>query len=126
MIKLSLFAIFAALGIMLIKRDHPQMASVCALAAGLIIALSLLDSVAGIVNALSGIAQTAGVTGEYLALALKLLGVSYICEFGAQICRDAGEPSLAQKVELGGRITLTAMAIPVMTSILSLVRNMMP
>ena len=126
MIKLSLFAIFAALCVMLIKREHPQIAAVCAMAAGAMFLLSLLDSIGGIMQSMSGIAQAAGVAQEYLALALKLLGVTYVCEFGAQICRDAGEASLAQKVELGGRIMLTSMAIPVMTSILSIVRGMMP
>ncbi len=126
MIKISLFAIFAALGIMLIKREHPQIAAACAMAAGAMLLLSLVESIRQVVDSMSDIAQAAGVGQEYLILALKLLGVSYACEFGAQICRDAGESSLAQKVELAGRVMLTAMAVPVMVSILSLVKDMMP
>ncbi|MDO4482113.1 MAG: stage III sporulation protein AD [Bacillota bacterium] len=65
--------------------------------------------------------------GEYFVpVILKILGVAYISDFTSQICRDAGEGAIGSKVELAGKVMVFYLAVPVMTSIMELIRNLLP
>ena len=57
---------------------------------------------------------------------LKITGIAYIAEFGAEICRDAGEGAIAAKIEMAGKVIIIALAVPIITSLLDLVLKIMP
>jgi stage III sporulation protein AD len=62
----------------------------------------------------------------YFTSVLKITGIAYISEFGAEICRDAGEGAIASKIEMAGKVIIIALAIPVITSLIDLVLKIMP
>ena len=41
----------------------------------------------------------------------------------AELCKDAGENAIAAKIELGGKLIILAMAIPIINSLLNLVKE---
>ena len=51
---------------------------------------------------------------------LKIIGIAYIAEFGAQITKDAGQGAIASKIELAGKILILVMAIPILTVVMKL------
>ncbi len=51
---------------------------------------------------------------------LKALGVAIAVEITADICRDAGEQSLAHKLELVGKAELLLLALPLVRELLEL------
>ena len=67
------------------------------------------------------IAQITGIENGLLKVLLKIVGVGYITEFGAGILNDFGSNSIADKVVLGGKITIVMLSIPVMESLLSMI-----
>jgi stage III sporulation protein AD len=62
----------------------------------------------------------------YLETVLKIIGISYITEFAAQISRDAGEGSIASRIELAGKVLIMIMAIPIIQAIVETVINLIP
>jgi stage III sporulation protein AD len=62
----------------------------------------------------------------FLATILKIIGIAYITEFGAQVTRDAGQESIAAKIELAGNILIMVMAIPIITVIIETVMQILP
>ncbi len=62
----------------------------------------------------------------YVETILKIIGIAYIAEFGAQITKDAGQGAIASKIELGGKILILAMAIPILTVIIETIISMLP
>ncbi|MDD2215938.1 MAG: stage III sporulation protein AD [Eubacteriales bacterium] len=54
----------------------------------------------------------------FFPILLKVLAVAYIADFVAQICRDAGENAIGDKVELAGKVIIFYLAIPVMMSVI--------
>ncbi len=75
---------------------------------------------------LQKIAVDANVNMIYLETILKIIGIAYIAEFGAQISKDAGQGAIASKIELGGKILILAMAIPILTAIIETVIGLIP
>lgn len=60
------------------------------------------------------------VLGEkyYISMILKMIGITYICEFGAQICKDAGQAAIAGQIEMLGKITILVTGFPVVLTIM--------
>ncbi len=60
----------------------------------------------------------------YLSVLLKAVGISYIAGITADICRDAGENTLAGNVELLGRAEIVLLSLPLVEELLSLSRSL--
>ena len=69
-------------------------------------------------------AETAGVGDGYFAVVLKVIGIAYLTQFGAQLCADAGEGTVAEKIELAGKILMMTAAAPVLIGLLELVMGL--
>ncbi len=126
MLKLSGFAVLAALMAMLLKKMRPEAGLAVALGAGALLLGLLLPTLQQAVEHLSAIARTGGVSEGYMLQLLKVGGVSLLADFSAQTCRDAGEDGLAMKVELAGRVILIALALPFMEALLSHIMSLSP
>jgi stage III sporulation protein AD len=44
----------------------------------------------------------------------------------AQICRDAGEGTIASKIEMAGKILILLLALPILTAVLEVVVRLLP
>lgn len=53
----------------------------------------------------------------YVATMLKGLGVAFISEICAGICRDFGKSTLADGVELAGKLEIILLCVPMITEI---------
>jgi stage III sporulation protein AD len=93
---------------------------------GCSIFLFLADKIYEIIMMLEKIAVNANVNMVYLQTILKIIGIAYIAEFAAQITKDAGQGSIASKIELGGKILILTMAIPILTVIIETIIKLIP
>ena len=64
---------------------------------------------------------TGALEGEEWSLLLKALGVAFLTETAASVCRDSGEGTLASWVETGGRLQLLLLSFPLIRRVLDLV-----
>lgn len=55
---------------------------------------------------------------SYFKLLFKAVGVTYICEFCASVCKDAGYAAIAGQIEIFGKLTVLFMGMPVLTAII--------
>ena len=60
-----------------------------------------------------------------VATVLVVAGIGALCTLGGQLCRDAGEKGMGEKVELGGKIMMLSMALPMAASLLQAVCEML-
>lgn len=122
---------YAAIGItgavlaVTIKKTHPEIATAVSLATGLILMLGLCTSLADIFKNLKSIADSNGISGEYLSAAVKACIVAYVTQFSAELCKDAGESAVAVKIEMAGKITIVLMALPVVSSFIGSISDLL-
>ncbi|KGK86409.1 stage III sporulation protein AD [Desulfosporosinus sp. HMP52] len=106
-----------------LKQIKPEIALQLSILAGTSIFIIVLSKIRVIVDLLQNLADQANINSYYLLIILKIVGVAYLAEFGAQICRDAGEGALATKIELAAKVGVIILAIPIIVAITeSLVR----
>jgi len=111
--------IIATITILAIKTQRPEIALQLGLISGLVIFFMLLGRITSIVAMLNDFAVKSKIDMQYIGLLFKIVGIAYICEFGSEICRDAGENSIASKIELAGKVSIMAMALPVVTALVN-------
>ena len=114
----------AALLALTVRSAHREMGAVFSLLCGAALLLMLTDKLSGAVEAFTDMAKLAEIGTEQMQLILKALGIAMLSEFAAQACRDAGEEGIALRVEMGGKVMLMLLSLPVMEQITQLIAEM--
>ena len=108
----------------LLKKENPQLAMLLAAVTGIQIFGIICVPLGRLIGLLRETAETAGVGDGYFAVVLKVIGIAYLTQFGAQLCADAGEGTVAAKIELAGKILMMTAAAPVLIGLLELVMGL--
>lgn len=109
-----------------LKQFRPEIALQLTILTGTIIFTLIIDKIKIIVDLLQNLADQANISSYYLIIVLKIVGVAYLAEFGADICRDAGENALATKIEIAAKVGVLVLAIPIIVAILESVMRLLP
>ncbi len=104
-----------------IKKDSPQFSLLIGLATGVCIIFLIAGYLKDIFDIFKGMSSFAGIDSAYLGIVLKVIAIAYICEFGIALCKDAGEQSIAGKIELSGKILIMAVSAPVILALMELI-----
>lgn len=102
-----------------IRPFRPDMALVVGAATGVLLMLAAVLKLTGVTDAFRTLMDTYGIESEFVAILLKIVGIAYAAQFGAQICADAGETAISGRVELCGRVMILAAALPAVAMALS-------
>ena len=116
----------AAILALIVRQQRPDIAMMISLAAGTILFLMILGNLKSVVTVVNQLSRKASLDTIYLSTVLKVIGISYIAEFGAQICRDAGESAIASKIELGGKVLIMMLAVPILSALLETILKALP
>ncbi len=125
-VQLVGFGVASAMLALTLRQSRPEMALLVSLAAGLCLFAAVVGKLSDVITAMTSLAERAELTGSVLPLLLRIIGVAALCELGAQLCRDAGEGGIAAKVELGGKLMVLVMAMPVALALVDLVLGILP
>lgn len=124
-LTISFFALLTALISLFLRESKlPVAALLLTLAAGIIIFLTLLPKISQVFSVLKDLSEQVNLNYSYLSVIFKLLGIAYITEFAAQLCRDAGEGALSMKIELGGKLGILLLSLPIVAQVLQTVLDL--
>ncbi len=124
--KIVAVALIGCIATIVVKPVRSDYAVLIALASGVIILAMLVNYLTSVFDALKLIINTTGISGNLYSLLIKIVGIGYLIEFTAGICADTGNSSLGDKVLLGGKIIILVMAMPIVTSILQIIMELLP
>ena len=119
-------AVAAAVLCMVVRSRQPEMAGVCAVAAGCLLLLAAVQYVETLRQYLERIVDMAGLKESYLTTLMKTLGIGYVTEIAQQTCEDLGEKGLGDKVAIGGKLTIFALAAPLLAELLETILQLAP
>ncbi|MEH7452246.1 stage III sporulation protein AD, partial [Gottfriedia acidiceleris] len=88
--------------------------------------LFLLDKVQFLLDQIQKLANQASIKNVYVETLLKIIGIAYIAEFGVQITKDAGQGAIASKIELGGKVLILVLAVPILTALIETILSFLP
>ena len=117
-------AVCAAVIASMLRRYHQEYAVLLGIAAGIVILLEIFANIAPAVRQIGTLLSATGISSDYAVILLKTLGVCFLTQFAADACRDAQESALAAKVELGGKIAIVVLALPLFEKIAKTVNGL--
>ncbi len=112
--------------IVILKQYKPELAIYVSIIAGVLILVFAIEKLTGIINLLQSISNKTNINSSFLKILLKITGITFITEFAVSICSDAGEKAIASKIEIGSKVVIITMSIPIITSLLELVLEILP
>ncbi len=125
-IKIIGIGLIALIIIILLKQYKPEFAVYVSLIAGALILMLAIDKLAGIISLLQSLANKASINTKFLTLLIKITGIAFLSEFAVSICKDAGEAAIASKMEIGAKLIIISMSIPIISSLLEIILKILP
>ena len=85
----------------------------------------IIDQMSVVVDFLDDVTGGIGLETGYLQILIKIVGISYICEFTSNICKEAGFPAVAGQVEMSGKLTMMVLSMPVLFAIVDTITGIL-
>ncbi len=124
-IQIAGLGIVASLILLLLRKERPELTVGLALVSGIVLFFLIWPKVTEVVSVFGGIAAESGLGALYFGIVLKVLGISYIADFAAALCRDAGEDLMATRVEMAGRVLILVSGLPIVKEVLDLIKRLL-
>lgn len=125
-IKIIGIALIGLIIIILLRQYKPEFAIYISLLTGALILIFVMDKLTGIINLLQTFANKASINSKFLMLLIKITGIAFLSEFAVSICKDSGETAIASKIEMGSKIIIISMSIPIMSNLLEIILKVLP
>lgn len=120
------FAIVATFMSIIIKKYRPEISLQIAIITGVIIFALMISKLSSVIELLRNITRRINIDFVYLLTIIKIIAIAYIAEFASEVCKDAGEGTIALKIEFAGKILIAVLAIPIIYALLDLIITIMP
>lgn len=106
-----------------VKGAKPEYAVLVSICAGLCILRGTVGKMQYLLEMLTRMKSYLPIDSSYLNTLLKMLGITYVGQFCAGICKDAGYSSIAGQIELFSRLSVLAFSMPVLLALLETVHE---
>lgn len=125
-IKIIGIGLMALVIIVILRQYKPEYAIYVSIIAGILILFFAMEKLTGIINLLKSISEKTYINKGFLSILLKITGIAFLTEFAVSVCVDAGEKAIASKIEIGSKVVIITMSIPIITSLLELIIEILP
>lgn len=125
-VRIPVWLTACAMVILLLRQHRPEIATLAALAAGVVSFFMMKDDLMEVADWIRQAGAAIHSLDGSANVMLRAGGIALISEFAADLCMDAGEKALAGRIELAERIALTGMCIPFAARLLSDMAALIP
>lgn len=123
MLKVAVIGVMTVMLAMMLRAVKSGWEWTIALAGSLLILMLSLHQMERIVSLIQKITLSLGEGAAYLQILIKMVGVAYIAEFGANICKDVGHQAVASQIEFYGKVMLLLISFPILENLLEVMTS---
>lgn len=117
-VKIIGIGLISLIIIVILKQYRPEFVVYVSLIAGVLILSMVLSKISAIVELLKSLTNATSINGQFLTLLIKITGIAFLTEFAVSICKDTGETAIANKIDIGGKVVIVGMSIPIISGLL--------
>ena len=108
---------------LLLKETKPEYSVYLSLAAGILIFSYMAGKLEYLFDSVLKIQEYLPLDTKYLTTLLKMIGITYIGQFSAGICKDAGYQATAAQIELFCKLSVMVLSIPILMALLDTIQE---
>ena len=125
-IKIIGIGLIALVIIIIVKQYRPEFAIYVSLVAGILILFFIMDKLTSVIDLIKSVADKSYINSSFIALLLKITGIAFLAEFAVSVCKDSGEGAIASKIEIGSKVIIIFLSIPIISNLLEIVLKILP
>ena len=122
-IQIGMIGAAGALLAVQFKRGREEYGIYISVVLSLIIFFCVLDYMGMIIEAVKTISSYIHLETAYIGTLIKMLGITYIAEFSAGICKDAGYQTVAIQIEIFGKLAVLVLCMTVLLTLLEMIQG---
>ena len=106
-------------------QQRPEYALLIGFALSILVFSFVCRMAGSLLEEFRGLQQYLGDSKGYLGILMKVVGITYLCEFSAGICKDAGFSSVSDQLEILGKLSVLFAGLPILLSVIRQIYSMM-
>lgn len=119
------FSVTAAVLIVLLRQQRPEQGMLLSIFTAAALMFALLQNIHPLVSDLQQMLDRFTVDGEATSVLIKSMGVCFLGQMASDLCRDAGESTMANQIELTAKVAILLLALPFLEELLLLAASVM-
>ena len=123
MIQIGIIGVAGTLLAVQFKSGKSEYGIYISVALSLVIFFAIIGRLEVIIDALRTIANYINMDTAYIGTLIKMLGITYVAEFSAGICKDAGYQTIALQIEIFGKLAVMVLSMPVLMALLNTIKD---
>lgn len=123
-LKIILIGVVTSVATILLKQLKPELSVLVSIAGGIVILVMVVNFLNNIVTNFTQLATKTNINMGLFSSVIKIVGVGYITEFGANVCQDTGNSNIADKILLGGKVIILCFALPIINTMLTTIMGL--
>lgn len=125
LIKIGILGILGVMVALQFRAVRPEYGVYMGLVISVLIFTYAVRQFSAVLGQFALIRQFLGSSQSYLSILLKITGVTYICEFSAGICKDAGYGAVAEQIEILGKLSVMFAGLPILLAVMEQLQTFM-
>lgn len=123
MIKIAVSGIVAVLLAVIFKKGKEEYSIYISIAACVLILLWGIGKLQVILDAIEQLQGYIKLNKAYVGILIKIIGITYVTEISSSLCKDSGYQAVGEQIEIVGKLTILAISMPIMLSILDTINS---
>lgn len=123
MLKIAMLGIGAVLTALFLKDTKPVFPVLVSMTACVLILFYGMQKLSYLGDMVTELRGYVGLKDSYAASLLKMVGITYVADFSASLCRDAGYSAVAGQIEFFGKLSVLTISAPVVLALLETISS---
>ncbi len=124
-LKISVFGISAVLLALILKGYRPEYSHYISIAVCICVFLFAATKLEQIISYAKKMQDMVSMDHSYMAMILKMIGITYVAEFASNICKDCGYQTVAGQIELFAKLSILVIGMPVILAFMETIGELL-
>lgn len=124
MLRVAIIGLTGVFLAVLLRNQKSDFSMYVILGVAVMIFAVICTQLESIVTAVNTFSTYVNIEKKYIVILIKMMGITYVSEFAASICRDLGYQSIASQIEMFARLSLFVISIPVVSALIETISSL--
>lgn len=117
-LRIAILGIAGVMIALLLRKEKGEYSTFISMAVCICIFIYIITKVETVIRFVERLENLILVDGTYIALVVKMVGITYVAEFAVNVCKDAGYSAIGSQIEMFAKMSILVVSIPVLTAFL--------
>lgn len=114
-LRIAVLGIAGVLIALPLRKEKGEYSAFISMAVCICIFIYIVTKVETILDFVKRLESMVSIDDSYIALVIKMVGITYVAEFAMNVCKDAGYGAIGNQIEMFAKLSILVVSIPVLT-----------